>query len=272
MQDLSAQTLSIRKNILTMLTEAGSGHPGGSLGTVEMFASLYFNVIKHDPKNPHWEERDRVILSAGHICPVLYATLAQTGYFEISELQTLRKFGSRLQGHPEYEDGKSLPGIENTSGPLGQGLSQAIGIALSFKIDKKSNHVYCISSDGEQQEGQSMEALLYAGSNHIDNLTLLIDRNNIQLSGNTKSILPLGSLRQRIRGFGWHVIEVNGNNVEEVTEACLKAKKVKYRPTAIICHTVPGKGVSFMENDYVWHGKQLSKEDYQKAINELSNE
>jgi transketolase len=268
-QDLSAQTRSIRENILAMLVEAGSGHPGGSLGSVEIFASLYFNVIKHDPKNSTWNERDRVLLSAGHICPVLYATLAQARYFEMSELLTLRKFGSRLQGHPEFRNGKSLPGIENTSGPLGQGLSQAIGIALSFKLDKKPNHVYCVMSDGEQQEGQTMESLLYAGSNHVDNLTLLIDRNNIQLSGNTKNILPLGNFRQRIRSFGWHVIEIDGNNVDQITNACQKAKEIKFRPTAIICHTIPGKGISFMENKFEWHGKKITKEDYQKAISEL---
>ena len=270
MQDLSAQTRSIRENILAMITEAGSGHPGGSLGSVEIFTALYFNVIKHDPKNSTWNERDRVLLSAGHICPVLYATLAQAGYFEMGELLTLRKFGSRLQGHPEFTNGKGLPGIENTSGPLGQGLSQAIGLSLAFKLDQKQNHTYCVMSDGEQQEGQTMEALLYAGSNHLDNLTILIDRNNIQLSGNTKDILPLGNFRQRLRSFGWHVIEVDGHNIEKITNACRKAKEVKFRPTAIICNTIPGKGISFMEGDFNWHGKKISPEDHQKALNELT--
>jgi len=268
-KDLSAQTRSIRENILAMLAEAGSGHPGGSLGSVEIFTSLYFNIIHHDPKNPTLPERDRVLLSAGHICPAWYATLAQAGYFEMGELLTLRKFGSRLQGHPEYKKGQSLPGVENSSGPLGQGLSQAIGLALSFKLDNLANQVYCVMSDGEQQEGQTMEALLYAGSNKIDNLTILIDRNKTQLSGTTKQILPLGDLGRRIRQFGWTVFEVDGHSTDQISQATLKAKKNKFHPTAIICHTTLGKGVSFMENDYIWHGKELSKEDYQRALREL---
>jgi len=268
-KDLSTQTRSIRENILSMIAEAGSGHPGGSLGSVEIFASLYFNIINHDPKVPTLPQRDRVLLSAGHICPAWYATLAQAGYFEMGELLTLRKLGSRLQGHPEYKNGHSLPGIENSSGPLGQGLSQAIGLALSFKLDNLPNQVYCVMSDGEQQEGQTMEALLYAGSNNISNLTILIDRNNIQLSGNTKDILPLRDLGRRIRQFGWTVFEVDGHNTDQITNAALKAKDNKFSPSAIICHTTPGKGVSFMENDYTWHGKKLSKEDYQKALREL---
>lgn len=269
MKDLSAQTRSIRENILAMLVEAGSGHPGGSLGSVEIFASLYFNVIKHDPQNPFLPERDRVLLSAGHICPAWYATLAQAGYFEMGELLSLRKFGSRLQGHPEFQNGHSLPGIENTSGPLGQGLSQAIGLSLSLQLDNLPSHVFCVMSDGEQQEGQTMEGLLYAGSKNINNLTILIDRNNIQLSGNTKQILPIGDLGRRIRQFGWTVIEVDGHNTDQITKSCLKAKENKYHPTAIICHTTPGKGVYFMENKYQWHGKSLSRENYQKAIQEL---
>jgi transketolase len=268
-KDLSAHTRSIRQNIITMIYEAGSGHPGGSLGTVEIFTALYFNVITHDPQNPYWNKRDRVLLSAGHICPVWYATLSQAGYFEMGELLTLRKFGSRLQGHPEYKNGQSLPGVENTSGPLGQGLSQAIGLALSFKMDSLPNQVYCVMSDGEQQEGQTMEALMFAGSNKVGNLTALIDRNNIQLSGTTKDIVPLGDLSGRIRKFGWTVIEVNGHNIEEITTACKKARQNKHRPTAIICHTIPGKGVSFMENQYEWHGKALSPEEYQQALNQL---
>lgn len=266
---LEEKAKSIRKNIIEMIYQAGSGHPGGSLGSVEIFTSLYFSVIKHDSQNPNWDERDYVFLSAGHICPVWYATLAEAGYFPKEELNTLRAFGSRLAGHPEFRKGETLPGIENTSGPLGQGLSQAIGLCHALKLDNKPNQVFCVMSDGEQQEGQNMEALLYAGSKKIDNLTILIDRNNIQLSGNTKEILPLGDLGRRIRLFGWTVLEVNGHSTKQIIEACSKAKENKYKPTAIICHTTPGRGVSFMENDFNWHGKTISDEDYQRALQEL---
>lgn len=252
-----------------MLYQAGSGHPGGSLGAVEIFTSLYFNTIRHQPDNPNWEDRDYVFLSAGHICPVWYATLAEAGYFPKDELRTLREFGSRLPGHPEFRAGETLPGIENSSGPLGQGLSQAIGLCHSLKLDKKDNQVFCVMSDGEQQEGQVMEGLLYAGSNKIANLTILIDRNKIQLSGDTKNILPLGDLGRRIRQFGWTVLEIEGNNIKQINKACQTAINNRHKPTAIICHTTPGKGVSFMENKYIWHGKQITNEEYQKALSEL---
>jgi len=251
-----------------MIYQAQSGHPAGALGMTDVFIALYYNIIKHDPTNPTWKERDRVVLSNGHICPVLYATLASLDYFPVKELTTLRKLDSKLQGHPHYNPSM---GIENTSGPLGQGLSQAIGMALSFKIDNKENRVYCLLSDGEHDEGQTWEGYMLASAKKLDNLTVLIDRNNIQLSGFTKDIMPLASLKNKIESFDWQVLEVDGHNQEEITNACLVAKETKNQPTAIICHTTPGKGVSFMENSSKWHGRVPTKEEAVKAIQELES-
>ncbi len=250
--ELEKKANEIRQSIITMLVKAGSGHSAGPLGMADVFTALYFNVLKHDPKRPDWEERDRLILSNGHICPVRYAAMAHAGYFPVQELDTLRKFGSRLQGHPERE---RLPGLETTSGPLGSGLSQSAGMAYVGKhIDKTTWRVYCVMSDGEQEAGQTWEAAMFAGKNRLDNLCALIDRNNIQIDGFTEDVMPLESLKAKYEAFNWHVLEVDGHNMEDIIDACGQAKAIHQKPTVLICHTIPGKGVSFMENDFKWHG------------------
>lgn len=269
MQDLPQIATRIRRNIITMIHQAGSGHPGGSLGIVDILVSLYFSQLKHDPKKSAWSDRDYMLFSAGHLCPAWYATLAEAGYFPETELSTLRQFGSRLAGHPEYHPLKHLPGIENPSGPLGQGLSHAIGLALSLKLDQKNNQIFCLLSDGEQAEGQTMEALLYAGAHKLNSITAIIDQNGIQLSGDIKNILPQGDLARRIRLFGWQVMEVDGHNFDDLIRVIKIAKQTTQKPTAIICHTIPGKGVDFMENDYHWHGKAPNQEEKDKALAQL---
>lgn len=251
-KDLEKKANEIRQDIIKMLVSAGSGHSAGSLGMADVFTALYFSILNHDPKNPFWEERDRLILSNGHICPVRYAAMAHAGYFPIKELSTLRKLGSRLQGHPERE---RLPGLETTSGPLGSGLSQASGMAYVGKhIDKTAWRVYCVMSDGEQETGQTWEAAMFAGKNKLDNLCAIIDRNNIQIDGFTEDIMPLEPLRAKYEAFNWHVLEVDGHNIEDIIDACNQAKAIHQKPTVLIVHTIPGKGVSFMENDFKWHG------------------
>jgi transketolase len=264
--DLYEIATEIRQYIVKMLLKAGSGHSAGALGMADIFTALYFAVLEHNPKKPDWDKRDRLLLSNGHTCPVLYATLARAGYFPLSELWTLREFGSRLQGHPHVG---SLPGIENTSGPLGQGLSQACGVAYGYKLDDKDNWVYVVLSDGEHQEGQTWEAYLFAGKYRLHNLTVLIDRNNIQIDGHTEDIMPLESLRAKIESFGWNVLEVDGHNITAITAACRQAQATQEQPTAIICHTIPGKGVSFMQNQSEWHGKPPNKSEAKKALAEL---
>jgi transketolase len=234
-----------------MLEEAGSGHSAGPLGMADIYAALYFKILNHDPKKPDWEERDRLVLSCGHTCPVLYAALAEAGYFPRKELLTLRKFGTRLHGHPHN---LALPGIETSSGPLGQGLSQAIGMSLAAKADGAKWRTYAILSDGEHQEGQIWEAIMFAGNRGLGNLTAIIDRNYIQIDGPTETIMPLEPLPEKYRSFNWHVIEVDGHNMAAVINAANEAKAVTDRPTAIIAHTIPGKGVSYMEYDFRWHG------------------
>ena len=241
----------IRQDIIKMLVVAGSGHSAGPLGMADIFSALYFNILNHDPKKPDWKERDRLILSNGHICPVRYATMAHAGYFPISELKTLRKLGSRLQGHPHRT---SLPGIETTSGPLGSGLSQATGLALAGRIDGAKWRVICLMSDGEQDAGNTWEAVMLAGKNKLHNLTALIDRNNIQIDGFTEDIMPLENLRAKYEAFNWHVLEIDGHNFEQIIGAFGQAKAIYEKPTVIISHNIPGKGVDFMENDYKWHG------------------
>ena len=241
----------IRQDIIKMLIEAGSGHSAGPLGMADVFAALYFHVLKHDPKNPSWADRDKVFLSNGHICPVWYATLAHAGYFPVHELKTLRKLGTRLQGHPHNHE---LPGVENTGGPLGQGLSQAIGAALASKLDGKRNRIYALLSDGEHDEGQTWEAILFAGKYKINNLTAIVDRNNIQIDGFTENIMPLEPFDEKYRAFNWHVLEIDGHNIQAIIDATNEAKAIYEKPTVIIAHTVPGKGVDYMENDYKWHG------------------
>jgi len=233
----------------------------------DVFTALYLGgVVQHDSTHPNWSDRDRVILSNGHICPVWYATLAHAGYFSRAELQTLRKLGSRLQGHPHRG---SLPGIENTGGPLGQGLSQAIGLAEAARLDGKSWHTWCLLSDGEHDEGQLWEAVLYAGKRRLSNLTAILDRNNIQIDGPTEQVMPLEPIRQKYESFNWHVIEVDGHNIEHIIDACREARAIAEKPTLIIAHTIPGKGVDFMENRFEWHGKPPTREESKLALHEL---
>lgn len=265
-QTIERKAKAIRETIIAMLVSAKSGHTAGPLGMADIFASLYFHILKHDPKNPEWEERDRLVLSNGHITPVRYSAMAHAGYFPVAECLTLRKFGTRLQGHPERT---KLPGVETTSGPLGSGLSQASGMAYGLRMDAKKNHVFCLMSDGEQQEGNTWEAVLFAGKNKLSNLTAVIDRNNIQIDGMTETIMPLEPLADKYRAFNWHVIEVNGHNVEEFCDAVDTAKAIQEKPTLILAHTIPGKGVPEIEFDYHWHGKPPSKEEGETFLKEI---
>ncbi len=256
----------IRQDIVRMLLEAKSGHSAGPLGMADIFTALYFHVLRHDPKTPTWEGRDRLVLSCGHICPVLYATLARAGYFPLEELQTLRKINSRLQGHPHN---LALPGLETSSGPLGQGVSQAVGMALGLAMNHARQRVYLVMSDGEQQEGQVWEAAMFAGNKKLHNLTAIIDRNNIQIDGYTEEVMPLESLKAKYEAFNWHVLEVDGHNLNQFITACREAETVYERPTLIIAHTIPGRGVDFMESDYRWHGAPPNPEQARAAIHEL---
>lgn len=273
-RELTQKANAIRQTIIEMLVAAGSGHTAGPLGMADIFTALYFRVLKHDPKNPDWPERDRLILSNGHIVPVRYATMAHAGYFPVEECLTLRKFGSRLQGHPERE---RLPGLETTSGPLGEGLSQASGIAYALRMDHDSNpstssgqaRIYCIMGDGEQDEGNVWEAFMFAGKYKLANLTAIIDRNNIQIDGYTETIMPLEPLADKYRAFGWHVLEVDGHNIPQFIAACEEAKAIYEKPTVIIAHTIPGKGIREIERDYRWHGKPPSPEEAKLFLHEL---
>jgi len=249
-----------------MLVEAKSGHPAGSLGMADVFSVLYFKVLNHDPKNPDWPERDRLVLSNGHICPVLYASLAEAGYFPKEKLMTLRKIGSPLQGHPHRG---SVPGIENSSGPLGQGISQAVGMALVAKREGKDWRVYSILGDGEMNEGQVWEAFMCASKYKLDNLVAIIDRNNIQIDGTTDDVLPLEPLAEKLDSFGWNAIVVDGNNTNAIMHAFELARSCSGKPSAIIAKTIPGKGVSFMEGKFGWHGKSPNKEEGEQALKEL---
>lgn len=249
-----------------MLLEAGSGHTAGPLGMADVFTALYFAVLKHDPTRPWWVGRDRLFLSNGHICPVWYATLAQAGYFPRAELRTLRKLGSRLQGHPHA---RGLPGVENTAGPLGQGLPQAIGAALAARMDGRSSRTYCVMSDGEHEEGQIWEAVMFAGKEKLHALVGIIDRNNIQIDGFTENVMPLEPLRAKYEAFNWHVLEVDGHNIEAVIAACHEAEAIFEKPTASIAHTIPGKGVDFAEFKPEWHGKAPKPAEAAQALREL---
>lgn len=258
---------TIRKDIIRMLEEAGSGHSAGPLGMADVFTALYFNVLKHDPKKPEWEERDIVVLSNGHIVPVRYATMANAGYFPKKELMTLRKLGSRLQGHPER---KALPGMETTSGPLGSGLSQAAGMALGLKMkDDHSRWVYCLMGDGELDEGNIWEAAMFVAKNKLYNLTAIVDRNNIQIEGPTEDIMPLEDLSDKWQAFGWHVIEIDGHNLESIIDALTMARAIVEKPVVVIAHTIPGKGVDFMEYDYHWHGAPPNSQQAKEALKKL---
>lgn len=259
---------TIRQDLIKSLVAATSGHSGGPLGMADVFTVLYFNILNHDPASPLWEDRDRCVLSNGHICPVQYATLANAGYFPREELKTLRQLGTRLQGHPHRG---TLPGIETTSGPLGSGLSQAAAMAYTARMDKKKWRVYCLLGDGELDCGQIWEAAMWAGKNKLFNLTGVIDRNNIQIDGHTEDIMPLEPLRDKWEAFGWHVIEVDGHNPEHLIDAFKEAQAIYEKPTMIIAHTIPGKGVSFMENEPEWHGKPPTKEQGDVALAELQH-
>jgi len=256
---------TIRQDIIRMLVESKSGHPAGSLGLADVFTALYFNVMKHDPKKPHWEDRDRLVLSNGHVCPVLYASLANAGYFPKEQLTTLRKLGSPLQGHPHKG---ALPGIENSSGPLGQGISMAVGMAIVGKREGRKWRVFTVTGDGEHNEGQVWEALLLAYKYKLNNLIVIVDRNSIQIDGTTEDVLPLDPFADKYRAFGWNVIEVDGNDMGAILGA-FGSVPANERPTVIIADTVPGKGVSFMEGKYGWHGKSPNKEEGDKAIKKL---
>ncbi|MHB8660342.1 MAG: transketolase [Minisyncoccota bacterium] len=263
---LEKRAESIRETIIRMLVAAESGHTAGPLGMADIFAALYFHILNHDPQKPDWEGRDRLILSNGHICPVRYAAMAHAGYFPVEECLTLRKFGSRLQGHPERE---RLPGLETTSGPLGEGLSQAAGIAYAFRMDGAKQRVYCVMSDGEQEEGEIWEAAMFAGKNKLHNLTAIMDRNNIQIDGMTEDVMPLEPIADKYRAFNWHVLEVNGNDVAAFIAAVDEAKAIYEKPTLIIAHTIPGKGVPDIEFDYRWHGKPPTAEEGKKFLKEI---
>ena len=266
MKQLRFMANIIRQDVVRMLYEAKSGHSAGSIGLADIFTALYFNVLYHNPEKPDWPDRDRLILSNGHVCPVLYSALANAGYFPKEELMTLRKLNSMLQGHPHRG---TLPGIENSSGPLGQGLSQAVGMAIVAKAERKRWRVYAMLSDGEHNEGQTWEAAMLAAKYKLGNLTAIIDRNNIQIDGYTEEVLPLEPFADKYRAFGWNVIDVDGHNIKKIIDACSESKAVYERPTVIIAHTIPGKGVPFMENLFEWHGKPPTKEQADEATRDL---
>lgn len=291
---LEKQAEAVRETIIKMLVAAGSGHTAGPLGLADIFAAFYFHILAHDPKRPDWEDRDRLVLSNGHTCPVQYAAMAHAGYFPIEDCMTLRKFGSRLQGHPERW---RLPGIETTSGPLGEGLSQAAGMAYAFRMDDNVNmwdvrrptldvgrltshmgvgekrsekrRVYCIMSDGEQEEGNTWEAAMFAGKNKLSNMTAVMDRNNIQIDGMTEDVMPLEPIADKYRAFNWHVLEVDGHNISAFIAAIDEAKAIYEKPTLIIAHTIPGKGVPEIEFNYKWHGKPPTEEEGKRFLKEV---
>ncbi len=264
--ELRAHAQAIRIDIIKMLNQAGSGHAGGSLGMADIFTALYFRVMHHEPENPLWEDRDRLFLSNGHIVPVRYAAMAHAGYFPISALKTLRKLDSDLQGHPERV---RMPALETTSGPLGSGLGQAAGYAYAARMDNRRFRVYCVTSDGEHNEGNHWEAVMFAAKYKLSHLTLFIDRNNIQIDGFTNDVMPLEPLSEKYKAFNWNVIQIDGHDFYQILSAVEQARSEYQRPTVIIAKTIPGKGVSFMENKFEWHGKVPNDEEAKRAIKEL---
>lgn len=265
--ELDQKANDIRKSIIKMLEQAGSGHSAGPLGLADIFTALYFEVLKHAPNEPDWNQRDILILSNGHCVPVRYATMAHAGYFPKKELLTLRKFGSRLQGHPERT---RLPGLETTSGPLGSGLSQAAGMARVLQMeDNHSRWVYVVMGDGELDEGNVWEAAMLAAKYKLNNITGIIDRNNIQIDGQTENVMPLEDLKAKWEAFGWHTVEIDGHNIKQFVDACSMAKAIVEKPVLIIAHTIPGKGVDFMEFDYHWHGSPPDAKQAQEALHKL---
>lgn len=268
-KELELKANAVRQSIISMLVGAGSGHTAGPLGMADIFTALYFGIMRHNPKDPAWDERDRLILSNGHICPVQYATMAHAGYFPVAELETLRQFGSRLQGHPHRE---YLPYVETSSGPLGSGLSQSTGMALADRIDYGQNSgrfFYCLMSDGELDAGNSWEGAMLAAKEKLYNLIAIIDRNNIQIDGFTENVMPLEPLHEKWASFGWHVLEIDGHSFPAIFSAVEEAKAVFNQPSVIIAHTIPGKDVHMFERDFKWHGKPPNKEEGEKALKEL---
>jgi transketolase len=269
LEALELKANDIRQSIIEMLVHAGSGHTAGPLGMTDVFTALYFELLKHDPKNPAWEDRDRLVLSNGHICPVLYATMAHAGYFKTDELNTLRKFGSRLQGHPHRE---WLPMLENSSGPLGSGLSQAVGMAIADRMDNGKSwkkFFYCMLGDGELNEGQNWEAIMLAGKEKLGNLIAIVDRNNIQIDGFTEDVMPMSPMFEKWKSFGWHAQTIDGHNFEAIISAVKQAQTMFDKPSIIIAHTIPGRGVEEFERKYEWHGKTPNKEEADMALKEL---
>ncbi|HVF69472.1 MAG TPA: transketolase [Xanthomonadales bacterium] len=266
LQELKLKANEARQLLIGALDAArensGAGHTGGPLGMADIFTAMYFHVLNHNPQDPDWEDRDRLILSNGHICPIRYVSMAQSGYFPVEELKTLRKFETRLQGHPHRG---VLPGVETTSGPLGEGLSQGIGVALAGKLDKKNFITYVLTSDGEHQEGNIWEAAMFAGKLKLNNFIQVIDYNNMQIDGNVEDIMPLEPFRAKYEAFNWHAIDVDGNDIKAFVDAVKEAQAVKDKPVIIIAHTVPGKGISFMENNYKWHGMPPDLKDVEGA-------
>jgi transketolase len=265
---LKDKATSIRKHVINMIFEAGTGHPGGSLSCVDIITVLYFSIMHHSPLNPKWDERDRFVLSKGHAAPALYAVLAECGYFPVKELSFLRKFGSLLQGHPDIK----IPGVDVSTGSLGQGLSISSGIALAAKMDNKKFRVYTILGDGECDEGQIWEAAIFASHYKLDNLTAIVDRNGLQIDGPTEKILRLEPIAGKWKEFGWHVIEIDGNKIEKIIEALNTAKEIRGKPTVIIAHTLKGKGISFMEWVNAFHGKALNEDEMRIAMEELGGD
>ncbi len=272
-KELEETANKIRQSVIEMLLEAGSGHSAGPLGMADIFTAFYFHILNHNPKKPDWPERDRLVLSNGHICPVLYATMAHSGYFPIKELKTLRKLGSRLQGHPHREWFKD---VETSSGPLGSGLSQAVGMALAMRMEKKNGSVsdnprwvYCFLGDGELDAGQNWEAVMLAGREKLHNVIAVVDRNNIQIDGFTEEVMPLEPLKEKFESFGWHTLEIDGHNFEAINNAVNEAKAIFEKPTVIIAHTIPGKGVDFMEREFSWHGKPPNAQEAKEALHQL---
>jgi len=260
-EELELKADTIRQDIIKMLEHAGSGHSAGPLGLADIFTALYFDILRHDPKNPEWSDRDILVLSSGHNAPVLYAAMARAGYFPVEELMTLRQFGTKLQGHPERV---RLPGLETTSGPLGCGLSQACGMALAMRMDASIRRwIYVVMGDGELDEGNVWEAAMLGAKYKLGNIIAIVDRNNIQLDGLTENVMPLEDLKAKWESFGWHVLEIDGNNMTQIINACALGRSVVDKPVVIIAHTVPGKGVDFMEYDYRWHGIPPGVENFE---------
>ena len=264
--ELKEMAKKLRRHVITMTATAGSGHPGGSLSAADIITVLYFRVLRHNPENPQWPDRDRFILSKGHAAPILYATLAEAGYFPVSELTTLRKLDSRLQGHT---DRKFTPGVEMSAGSLGMGLSFGIGAALAAKLDSQTYRTFVLLSDGECEEGQTWEAALSAAHFKLDNLTAIVDCNGMQLSGWTRDIMNLEPFTQKWQAFGWHTLDIDGHDLDQILSACQEAEKIKGKPTIIVARTIKGKGVSFMENNVAFHGKAPSREEAERALKEL---